>query len=40
MKTSMSRLTFKIPFYMEEGSKRANGCLPLMCRLTVDDETK
>ena len=40
MKTSMSRSTFKILFYVKKGSERANGYLPLMCRLTVDGEIK
>ena len=31
MKTSMSRSTFKILFYVKKGSERANGYLPLMC---------
>ena len=29
MKTSMSRSTFKILFYVKKGSERANGYLPL-----------
>ena len=37
---SMSRSTFKILFYVKKGSERANGYLPLMCRLTVDVEIK
>lgn len=36
----MSRSTFKILFYVKKGSERANGYLPLMCRLTVDGEIK
>lgn len=36
----MSRSTFKILFYVKKGGERANGYLPLMCRLTVDGEIK
>ena len=34
------QIDFKILFYVKKGSERANGYLPLMCRLTVDGEIK
>ena len=34
------RSTFKILFYVKNGSEKPNGNLPLMCRLTVDGEVK
>ena len=36
----MGSPTFRILFYVKKGSGRANGCLPLMYRLTVDGEIK
>ena len=32
--------TFKVLFYVKRGSKKPNGNLPLMCRITVDGEIK
>lgn len=34
------RSTFRILFYVKKGSEKSNGCLPLMCRLTVDGEIR
>lgn len=34
------RSTFKVLFYVNKGSGKPNGNLPLMCRITVDGEVK
>lgn len=34
------RSTFKVLFYVKKGSEKSNGNLPLICRITVDDEIK
>lgn len=34
------RGTFKVLFLKKKGSEKSNGNLPLMCRLTVNDEIK
>ena len=34
------RSTFKVLFYVKKGSEKRGGNLPLMCRITVDDEIK